>query len=127
MMGTDANIITVYEIMSLLEQLVTSKEPVLVIAKDVMGDTLSALVVNKIYGVLDVASIRAPGFGQRRQVYFKDTTLVTGSTYVAGEVGITPDTVTSKMLGTCERGRAASWPLACQSCRGTAPTRQLSH
>jgi len=100
---TDAKIDNVNEIVPLLEQLVKSKEPVLMIAEDVTGDALSALVVNKMRGVLDVVAIRAPGFGQRRKAYLQDIAIATGATYVAEEVGITLDSVTTDMLGTCDR------------------------
>lgn len=104
---TDAKIDNVNEIVPLLEQLVKTKEPVLVIAEDVTGDALSALVVNKMRGVLDVVAIRAPGFGQRRKAYLQDIAIATGATYVAEEVGITLDAVTSDMLGTCDRAVVA--------------------
>ena len=100
---TDAKIDNVNEIVPLLEQLVKTKEPVLLIAEDVTGDALSALVVNKMRGVLDVVAIRAPGFGQRRKAYLQDIAIATGATYVAEEVGITLDSVTTDMLGTCDR------------------------
>ncbi|KAK1743592.1 chaperonin CPN60 [Skeletonema marinoi] len=100
---TDAKIDNVNEIVPLLEQLVKTKEPVLMIAEDVTGDALSALVVNKMRGVLDVVAIRAPGFGQRRKAYLQDIAIATGATYVAEEVGITLDSVTTDMLGTCDR------------------------
>jgi chaperonin GroEL len=100
---TDAKIDNVNEIVPLLEQLVKSKEPVLIIAEDVTGDALSALVVNKMRGVLDVVAIKAPGFGQRRKDYLQDIAIATGSTFVAEEVGITLDSVTTEMLGTAER------------------------
>jgi len=100
---TDAKIDNVNEIVPLLEQLVKTKEPILIIAEDVTGDALSALVVNKMRGVLDVVAIRAPGFGQRRKAYLQDIAIATGATYVAEEVGITLDSVTTDMLGTCDR------------------------
>ncbi|KAL3764370.1 hypothetical protein ACHAWU_006008 [Discostella pseudostelligera] len=100
---TDAKIDNVNEIVPLLEQLVKTKEPILMIAEDVTGDALSALVVNKMRGVLDVVAIRAPGFGQRRKAYLQDIAIATGATYVAEEVGITLDSVTTDMLGTCDR------------------------
>lgn len=104
---TDAKVDNVNELVPLLEQLVKTKEPVLVIAEDVTGDALSALVVNKMRGVLDVAAIRAPGFGQRRKAYLQDIAIATGATYVAEEVGVTLDSVTPDMLGTCDRAVVA--------------------
>ena len=99
---TDAKIDNVNEIVLLLEQLVRSKEPVLMIAEDVNGDALSALVMNKMRGVLDVVAIHAPGFGQRRKAYLQDIAIATSATYVAEEVGITLESVTTDMLGTCD-------------------------
>merc|ERR1711957_31787 len=100
---TDAKIENVNEIVPLLEQLVKSKEPIFIVAEDVTGEALSALVVNKMRGVLDVVAIKAPGFGQRRKEYLQDVAIATGATYVAEEVGITLDSVTLDMLGTAER------------------------
>merc|ERR1712238_102768 len=100
---TDAKIDAVNEVVPLLEQLVKSKEPVFIVAEDVTGEALSALVVNKMRGVLDVVAIKAPGFGQRRKEYLQDVAIATGATYVAEEVGITLDSVTLDMLGTAER------------------------
>lgn len=100
---TDAKIDNVNEIVPLLEQLVKSKDPIILIAEDITGDALSALVVNKMRGVLDVVAIKAPGFGVRRKEYLQDIAIATGATYVAEEVGVTLDSVTLDMLGTAER------------------------
>jgi chaperonin GroEL len=100
---TDAKIDNVNEIVPLLEQIVKSKEPIFVIAEDVSGEALSALVVNKMRGVLDVVAIKAPGFGMRRKEYLQDIAIATGATYVAEEVGVTLDSVTLDMLGTADR------------------------
>lgn len=100
---TDAKIENVNEIVPILEQLVKSKEPVFIVAEDVTGEALSALVVNKMRGVLDVVAIKAPGFGMRRKEYLQDIAIATGATYIAEEVGITLDSVTMDMLGTAER------------------------
>ncbi len=104
---TDAKIDNVNEIVPILEQLVKSKEPIFIVAEDVTGEALSALVVNKMRGVLDVVAIKAPGFGMRRKEYLQDIAIATGATYIAEEVGITLDSVTLDMLGTCERVVAA--------------------
>jgi len=100
---TDAKIDNVNEVVPLLEQLVKSKDPIFIVAEDITGEALSALVVNKMRGVLDVVAIKAPGFGNRRKEYLNDIAIATGATFVAEEVGITLDGVTLDMLGTAER------------------------
>jgi len=75
----------------------------LIVAEDVTGEALSALVVNKMRGVLDVVAIKAPGFGNRRREYTQDIAIATGASFVAEELGITLDSVTNEMLGTADR------------------------
>ncbi|CAN0199364.1 unnamed protein product [Ascophyllum nodosum] len=100
---TDKKIDQVNDLIPLLEAMVQAKEPLLVVAEDVVGEALSALVVNKMRGVLDVVAVKAPSFGERRKNYLQDIAIATGSTYIAEEVGLTLDQVKMEMLGSADR------------------------
>lgn len=100
---TDKKIQAVSDLIPILEQLVKTKEPLFIVAEDVTGEALSALVVNKLRGVLDIVAIKAPSFGDRRKAYLQDIAIATGATYVADEVGISLESVTPDMLGSADR------------------------
>jgi len=100
---TDKKITNVQELVPLLELVVKSKSPLLIVADDITGEALSTLVVNKMRGVIDVCAIRSPGFGNRKKVYLEDIAILTGATYIAEEIGLTLDKITIDQLGNASR------------------------
>lgn len=100
---TDRKINNMNELVPVLESLVQSKEPLLIIADDVTGEALSSLVLNKMRGVLDVCAIKSPGFGDRRRGYLEDIAVLTGATFVTEQLGLSLETMTNEMLGKAAR------------------------
>jgi len=100
---TDKKINFMNELVGVLEPLVKSREPLLIIADDVQGEALQSLVLNSMRGVLDVCAIKSPGFGNRRTGYLEDIATTTGATFITEQLGLSLKEMTVDMLGTAER------------------------
>ena len=99
----DKRISAMKDILPVLESVAQTNKPLVIISEDLEGEAMATLVVNKMRGILKVAAVKAPAFGDRRKEMLEDISVITGGTVISEEVGLSLEKVTMSMLGKAEK------------------------
>jgi chaperonin GroEL len=100
---TSSKISAVHDLVPLLEKVMQTGKPLLIIAEDIEGEAMATLVVNKIRGTFTSVAVKAPGFGERRKAMLQDMAILTGGTVISEEIGLKLESATLDLLGTARR------------------------
>lgn len=100
---TDQKISAIKDIIPLLEKTTQLRSPLLIVAEDITGEALATLVVNKLRGILNVAAIKAPGFGERRKALLQDIAIMTGAEFQASDLGLLVENTSVEQLGVARK------------------------
>ena len=114
---TDKKISALQEILPVIEPIAQQGARLLIIAEDVEGDALAALIVNKLKGVLNCVAVKAPGFGDRRKAMLEDIAILTGGTVISSDLGYEFKDVTTDMLGRAAQVKVDKDKIGRASCR----------